>query len=189
MFENTTTDSQHLKDPRRNSIITASECYDAIHDRKKLWRVKTNREEKFLGNEMTQWGLDHEHIALSDFEKKMADVCNSGNKLIVHPEYPFGASPDAFLNGVPVEIKCPYKLEIYETIPERYYYQMQLQMFCCQAIACHFVVWTPYEMHTELVQYDKEFIDWYMPYGLEFLKYMQDDEEPPRWNKKPIWQI
>ena len=180
--------SEHLKDNRRHNIITASQIWSSLYERQKLWREKTLREPPFEGNDATQYGTDHEHIALSAFELHMDDICHSGNRLVVHDDLPFGASPDAYLNGIPVEIKCPYNQEIYDGIPERYWMQMQLQCFVTNSIACHFVVWTPNKMHTELVQYDKEFIDWYIPYGLEMIQYIKDDKEPPRWKRKPKYE-
>ena len=175
----------HLKDNRRHNIITASQAWGAVYERQKLWREKTLREPPFAGNEMTQWGTDHEETALRAFEKHMNDICENGNKLIVHPDLPIGASADAFLNGIPVEIKCPFTQKIYPTTPDRYWVQMQIQMLCSNAVAAHFFVWTPEEFHTELVQYDKEFIDWYIPKAEEFLVYVAEDKEPPRYKRKP----
>ena len=177
--------NEHLKDNRRHNIITASQAWGAVYERQKLWREKTFREKPFGGNEMTQWGNDHEEVALRAFERHMNDICENGNKLIVHPELPLGASADAFLNGIPVEIKCPFTQKIYPTIPDRYYVQMQVQMLVSKAVAAHFVVWTPEDFHTELVQYDQEFIDWYIPKAQEFLSYVADDKEPPRYKRKP----
>lgn len=177
--------SEHLKDNRRHNIITASQAWGAVYERQKLWKEKTFRAKPFEGNEMTQWGNDNEENALLAFEKHMNDICENGNKLIVHPDLPIGASADAFLNGIPVEIKCPYTQKIYPTIPDRYWVQMQIQMLCSNAVAAHFVVWTPDDFHTELVQYDQEFIDWYIPKAQEFIGYIQDDKEPPRYKRKP----
>ena len=187
--------SEHLKDNRRHNIITASQAWGAVYERQKLWREKTFRSKPFEGNEMTQWGNDHEEVALRAFEKHMNDICENGNKLIVHPDLPIGASADAFLNGIPVEIKCPFTQRIYPTIPDRYWVQMQIQMLVAQAngyknaVAAHFVVWTPEELHTELVQYDQEFIDWYIPKAQEFLAYVSDDKEPPRYKRKPVFNF
>jgi len=177
--------SEHLKDNRRHNIITASRAWGAIYERKKLWRQLTFREPPFEGNEMTAYGSAHEHIALSRFELEQSEICESGNKLVVHDSLPFGASPDAYLRGLPVEIKCPFTQQIYDGIPERYWFQMQLQMCCTKTDACYFFVWTPNETHTELVNYDKDFIEWYTPYALEFMECLQQDKEPKRWSRKP----
>jgi len=183
--------SEHLKDNRRHNIVTASQAWSAVYDRKKLWREKTFREPPFEGNEMTQWGNDHEEDAIQAFEVHMNDICESSNKLLVHSDLPVGATPDAFLNGAVVEVKCPYTKKIYPTIPDRYWVQMQIQMFVAQlngyknSVAAHFVVWTPDEFHTELVQYEPEFIDWYIPLAQEFMGFVQDDKEPPRYKRKP----
>jgi putative phage-type endonuclease len=177
--------SEHLKDNRRHNIVTASQAYSVLFDRKKLWREKTFREKPFSGNIMTDWGNSNEENALLAFEKHMNDICENGNKLIVHPDLPIGASADGFLNSIPVEIKCPYTQKIYPTIPDRYWVQMQIQMLCSNAVAAHFVVWTPDDFHTELVQYDQEFIDWYIPKAQEFIGFVQDDKEPPRYKRKP----
>ena len=183
--------NSHLTDNRRHNIVTASQAWSAVYDRKKLWREKTFREPPFKGNEMTQWGNDNEENALLAFEKHMNDICESSNKLLVHPNLPVGATSDGFLNEAVVEIKCPFSQKIYPTIPDRYWVQMQIQMLVAlangfkNAVAAHFVVWTPDDFHTELVQYDQEFIDWYIPKAQEFIGYVQDDKEPPRYKRKP----
>ena len=129
--------NSHLKDNRRHNIITASQAWSAVYERQKLWREKTFREKPFSGNIMTQWGNDHEEVALRAFERHMNDICENGNKLIVNPDYPtIGASADAFLNGIPVE-----------------------------------------------------FIDWYIPKAKEFLSYVADDKEPPRYKRKPVFNF
>ena len=183
--------SEHLKDNRRHNIVTASQAWSAVYDRKKLWREKTFREKPFSGNIMTDWGNANEEKALQGFEVYMNDICESSNKLLVHPNLPVGATSDAFLNGAVVEVKCPFSQKIYPTIPDRYWVQMQIQMLVAQSngyknsVVAHFVVWTPDDFHTELVQYDQEFIDWYIPKAQEFIGYVQDDKEPPRYKRKP----
>ena len=66
--------SSHLTDNRRHNIITASNCWSSVYERQKLWRQMTLREAPFEGNEMTQWGLDYEHLALCEFEKAMDKI-------------------------------------------------------------------------------------------------------------------
>jgi predicted phage-related endonuclease len=177
--------SEHLKDNRRHNIVTASQAWSAVYDRKKLWREKTFREPPFKGNEMTQWGNDNEENALLAFEKHMNDICESSNKLLVHPNLPVGATSDAFLNGAVVEVKCPFSQKIYPTIPDRYWVQMQIQMLVALANGFKNAVAAHFDFHTELVQYDQEFIDWYIPKAQEFISYVQDDKEPPRYKRKP----
>ena len=127
----------HLKDNRRHNIVTASAAWGAIYERKKLWRQKTLREAPFKGNIMTEWGNNYEEVALQAFEKHMGEICENGNKLLVHPDFPLGASSDGFLNGMPIEIKCPFTQKIYPTK------------------------------------------------AIDFLKYVSDDKEPPRYKRKP----
>jgi len=180
--------TSHLSNTKlRNSIVTASQAWSAVYERQKLWREKTGRAEPFEGNEMTEWGNDHEHIALAAFEDEMNGICRAGNKLIVHPNKPIGASPDGYLGDIPVEIKCPFTQKIYPEIPERYRFQMQVQMYVVDAEACWFYIWTPHETSKELVLYDEKFIDWFIPKAEEFVQFVKDDVEPPRYKRKPIY--
>lgn len=181
--------SQHLLDNRRHNIVTASNAWAAVYERQKLWRQMTLREAPFEGNEMTEWGIDHEHLALCEFEKAMDQICEAGNKLIVHPDLPLGASPDGFLDRLPIEIKCPFTQEFYGMIPDRYYFQTQLQMEVCNAPRCYFVVWTPNGITIQIIERSKEWFDWYKPLVLEFMKFVNDDVEPTRWKRKPIFDI
>lgn len=179
----------HLKDNRRHNIITASNAWSAVYERQKLWRQMTLREAPFEGNEMTEWGNLHEHLAICEFEKAMGEISETGNKLIVHPDLPLGASPDGFLNRLPIEVKCPYSQEFYGMIPDRYYFQTQLQMEVCNAARCYFVVWTPTGITIQIIERSKEWFDWYKPLALEFMKFVEDDVEPTRWKRKPIFDI
>lgn len=177
----------HLLDRRRHNLITASNAYSVIHDRPKLWRQMTLREAPFEGNEATEWGNNHEHIALSNLEKELNDIVETGNQLVVHQTLPFGASPDGYYNTFPVEIKCPYSGVIPNEIPDRYYFQVQLQMTVLQKKKCYFYTWTIEKTKLIIVDFNQQWLDWYLPYALEFMKYLESDKEPPRWNKKPIF--
>lgn len=177
----------HLKDSRREGIITASRAWSAIYERQDYWRELTLRKPPFEGNEMTQYGNDCEHIALSAFEWHMNDFCESGNHFIPHPSKPFGASPDAFYEGLPVELKCPFSQKVYEEIPERYYFQVQMQLEVCDKSAGYFYCWTPEEQKLWIVDRDTDFWNWYEPLALEFLNYVKTDTEPKRWSRKPVY--
>lgn len=177
----------HLNDKRRNSIITASEAHDAIYARQKLFRVKTFRDEPFEGNDATRWGNNHEPIALAQFEDEHNVILGAGDKLYVHDSLPLGASPDGiyYEQNAVVEIKCPYSLELYKTIPERYYFQTQIQMLCTGKEKCYFYVWTPDNVSCDVIKYNQEFIDWYIPLAKAFMEFISLDKEPPRWNRAP----
>ena len=178
--------SSHLKNKKlRNSIVTASQAWSAVYERQKLWREKTGRSEPFEGNEMTEWGNAKEKYALSSFEKEMNGICCAGNKLVVHPDKPIGASPDGYLGDIPVEIKCPFTQKIYPEIPERYWFQMQIQMYVVGSEACWFYIWTPEKTSKEMVFYDEAFINWFIPKAEEFVQFVRDDVEPPRYKRKP----
>ena len=177
----------HLLDNRRHNIVTASNAWASVNERQKLWRQMTMREPPFEGNEATAWGNLHERDALSAFEKEMGEICEPGNKLIVHDSLPMGASADAYLLGDPCEFKCPFSMEFYPTMPDRYYYQVQMQIHCTGRDQGWFSVWTPNGITVELVKKDDKWLDWYKPLLLEFMEFVETDVEPTRWKRKPIY--
>jgi len=120
----------------------------------------------------TEWGLRKEIVALDKYKESVSDHHNvsvSQCGLVIHTEFPYlAASPDALVScdccgkGV-VEIKCPYKykdasMDVYiqasdscfETVDgdielskrHQYYYQVQTQLYVCDAVYCDFVVGT-----------------------------------------------
>lgn len=173
----------HLKDPRRNLVITASEAYNVIDNRIDLWKTKTNRKEKFLGNDATQWGNDNEKYCIDTFEKKNKCMVDWNRKFYVRDI--FGATPDFIYNNAVGECKCPYRLKVYDSIPDRYYYQVQIQMYVMEMKKAHFCVWTPDDFKQEVIAYDQDFIDWYIPHAKEFLDYLATDTQPKRYHRKP----
>ncbi|XP_028129072.2 uncharacterized protein LOC114325263 isoform X1 [Diabrotica virgifera virgifera] len=135
---------------------------------------------KFFGNKYTKYGNDNEPNALKDFEKLLGvKVVNCG--VFVSKDYPFlAASPDGLIgkDGL-VEIKCPYKSQ--NVTPEegirskliqcatlennvfklkredKYYYQVQGQLFVTGRQYCYFVVWTPLGLLYERIIKDEQF--------------------------------
>jgi len=181
----------HLADSRRDSIITASQAWAVINDRKKLWQEKTKRALPFQGNEATEYGNLFEPHALASFEDDHNCILQEGDQLYVHEELPIGASPDGIYTEekAVVECKCPFTQELYLGIPDRYQYQMQIQMFVTGFEKAYFYVWTPTEKSTEIVPYQPEFISWYIPLAKAFMEFVASDVEPPRWTKKPKWNF
>jgi hypothetical protein len=180
---------EHLKDKKRtNKIITASVAWKAMYERTSLFNEQTWRVPPFTGNEMTEWGNTHEPTALASLEIEMDTILTPSKKFLVHETLPFGATPDAFVDKVPVEVKCPWTQKIYPEIPERYWFQMQIQMCVTKQDKCWFYIWTPNETKLELMHYDNDFIEWYLPYAKEFLESVATDTPPKKWKRKPVYK-
>ncbi|XP_065088331.1 uncharacterized protein LOC135709533 [Ochlerotatus camptorhynchus] len=126
------------------------------------------------------WGTKHEDIAFKGFinhryNSKTFRKC--GIYIDTRRHY-LAASPDAIseCGNEIVEIKCPYSIRYSEAVKapfldtdghlkpnHKYFYQIQTQMHVTQTKVCHFVVYTLKGIHTEIVQYDKEFMDKVLP--------------------------
>ena len=127
---------------------------------------------QFKGNKATRYGQEHEKVALDCFMRSItaSDVVVMESGLVVDSSEPWlGASSDGTLSVNDekhlVEVKCPYsardmtveeavttikafclskqgdKLTLRHT--HRYFYQVQVQLFVCKLLKCHFIVWTP----------------------------------------------
>jgi len=78
-------------------------------------------------------------------------------------------------------------MEFYPTMPDRYYYQVQMQIHCTGRDQGWFSVWTPNGITVELIKKDDKWLDWYKPLLLEFMEFVKTDVEPTRWKRKPIY--
>src|SRR5690625_3936902 len=66
-------------------------------------------EPEFVGNVATQWGHNHEPLAVLDYMNGSGNIVDDAG-FYVHPEHDWlGASPDGFIgkDGL-LEIKCPF---------------------------------------------------------------------------------
>lgn len=117
----------------------------------------------FLGNISTQYGIEHEPIAIETFQEytnKKIEICG----LLISAEFPYlAASSDGLVVGEKglIEVKCPYNARNYspdEAIrnkiikfavldennqlcfkkSDRYYGQMQGQLYICKKDFCYF---------------------------------------------------
>ncbi|CAH1141268.1 unnamed protein product [Phyllotreta striolata] len=158
-------------------------------NRKKV--VESLLHDTFKGNIYTKWGTDNEPCARSNFEK-LLNVVVKDCGLFVHPDYPFlAASPDGLIepDGL-VEIKCPYKAK--EVAPDegiesglikyaklekgalklnkedKYYYQVQGQLFVTGRTYCYFVIWTPKGLLYEKILRDEQLWNKMLPKLEEF---------------------
>jgi len=133
-------------------------------------------EKKFEGNVATEWGVKHEATARAEFERKMGWEVEEAF-FVVHPKHEWlGASPDGFVGEHSLlEIKCPFGKRN-DTNPEfksideqpHYYAQIQIQLYCTDARTCYFYQWTPNGASLEIVDFNQEWIDKYLPKLSEF---------------------
>jgi len=174
----------HLTDFDRAGRLTASQAAAALGvckftSRAKLWRQLTGREPAFEGNAFTQYGNDNEAEALAYFEARMGVLLEPG-RFVPHPHLEWlGASPDGFLDGRPVEVKCPQTL--HDECPEHYKVQVMVQVACCEVISGWFASWTPAAMMVQRIEFDPVWWVEYLVPGLKkFREYVETDTPPPR---------
>lgn len=94
-----------------------------------------------------RWGWRYEPVARQLFEQCVAEGASvyDGLGRIKHPTLPrLGASPDGLIMSGPragrlVEIKCPITRKIDNSVPIRYYCQMQLQAEVCDVDVVEYV--------------------------------------------------
>lgn len=127
---------------KREGIITASDIPAVLNNnkyksRKETLKIKTEPYKSF-SNIFTEWGNKFEPVATQVYEHifnvEVRDAC-----LMIHPIYQFiGASCDGFVldhakkEAWALEIKCPYRRNPTESIPECYIDQLKTQMEVCK---------------------------------------------------------
>lgn len=85
-----------------------------------------------------------------------------------------------------LELKCPFSLRIPDEVPEKYYVQCQLQMYCLgpEVRTTFLFFWTPRgETKTFLIPYDKPYVERLLRALLEF-RVCVDEETPPTWKRR-----
>src|SRR5690625_4431335 len=119
-------------------------------------------EPEFSGNVATQWGHNHEPLAVLDYMSETGvNVVEAG--FYIHPEHDWlGASPDGFVgeDGL-LEIKCPFSLRdggVFKKLEEQlhYYAQIQVQMACTGREWTDFYQWAPHSTSVERVERSEE---------------------------------
>jgi putative phage-type endonuclease len=147
---------------RRKTLMTASNAAGAIGIKPFESFRGDAREDclrnlvsgSFKGNIATQHGCDHEDMVRDRFCAISGETCLDFG-LLVHPTKPWlAASPDGItLNGLMIEIKCPYKRRIVPgEVPHHYFPQVQTQMEVCQLDRCAFVQWMPAHLHPDGIE-------------------------------------
>lgn len=100
---------------------------------------------EFVGNKLTQYGLDHELDAITDYERLRGVLTHGYQASFVHPDYPWlSATPDALIgdDGV-LEVKCPPERARYTHVDQRpdYEAQIRVQLECTGRKWADLVVW------------------------------------------------
>jgi hypothetical protein len=137
----------------------------------------------FEGNEATQYGTDHEPVALEAYRAcTLTSIGQVG--FVPHPSIDWlGGSPDALATDRVVEIKCPFSGKVYEVVPGHYMAQCQGLMEVVRLPRCDLAVWTPGMMRVFTIERSPEYWAWMYPKLAEFWAYVQADVEPPRAKK------
>lgn len=179
--------------PKRKGRLTASAFSAAIginpyQSRQQLWRVMMGIEPPFEGNEATQYGNDHEPFAVDAYEAEMGAILDKSSdkqEFFIHPEHNWlGCTPDGFNGDIVVEIKCPFRGELYPDVPCYYMPQIQGQMMITGAKECHFVCWTPDELAVWGVPSREDYQDHLFQLLDDYWQCVQQEQEPMR-RKKP----
>jgi putative phage-type endonuclease len=173
---------------RRSGRLTASYFGAALGlspymSRQALWRELTGRAEPFAGNEMTEWGNDHEAGAISSYEVETGNIVLPAR--FVPLEDWSGCSPDGYVgaDGL-IEVKCPYTQRLYETWPDHYRAQVLGQLAITERQWCDCWCWTP-EGAKVVERIHFRLVHWSPVHEAlrKFWQYVLDDVEPPRQAK------
>lgn len=149
----------------RKNRLTGSDLATAIgtnpySNSKSLLLQKVTNITSFKGNEATEWGKKYESEAIKMYEIVSGEKVEELN-IIPHSDIDFLAySPDGLTIPIKkpnsnfetfklIEIKCPMKRKIDESIPEHYYAQVQLGLHTLYKYGidttCDFIEYCPYD--------------------------------------------
>lgn len=169
------------------SMVGACLGVNPYCSRQEAWRLLTKRK-KFEGNEMTQWGNDHEKDALMAYESltgELVDFALDDQKFIIDHSFDWlGGTPDGRIDNILAEFKCPYSLKIPDEVPLHYIAQCQINMRLTETDRCHLTYWTPEKTKVFSFSWSLEYEEKALDILQEFRQYLLDDKEPKR-KKKP----
>jgi putative phage-type endonuclease len=151
---------------------------------RQMVREYHGEEREFQGNAATNYGTNHEPLALADYELQYnkVELCGFYTKGTA-----LGASPDGLIgdDGL-IEIKCPYSLKDklepqFKSIDEQphYYAQIQFQLYCTDRTWCDFYQWSARVHKLERVEINEEWLDKNLPkLGDFYAEYLIEREQP-----------
>ena len=175
----------------RENRLTASNFAAAMginpyQSRQKLYDLLTGTAEPFEGNEMTQWGTDHEPDAVFAYEAFTGEFVEQTG-FWVHPDKDWlGASPDGLvLDNCLIECKCKFSQELWDCVPAHYMAQIQGQLEITNRELCDFVSWTPTDLAVFRVTRSTDYWEAQFPLLEQFWNEFNDRTKPKR-RKKPV---
>lgn len=121
-------------------------------------RARLGAEREFKGNALTQYGLDHELDAITDYERLNGVLTHGYQSGFVHPDYPWlSATPDALIgdDGL-LEVKCPPDRARYTHVDQRpdYGAQIRMQLECTGRAWGDLAVWKTWGLSVSRVEHD-----------------------------------
>lgn len=145
----------------RKSRLTASDLNEAIGKsplrlaKKKAGVLKDNTNYTTIAP--LKWGTMFEPMAIRSYSQERENIEVHEFGLIADPDLEhFGASPDGINDmGIMIEIKCPFKREIIDdSIPYKYYMQIQGQLAVCKLEECDYVEcdFCTYDTHLRYIE-------------------------------------
>lgn len=142
-------------------------------------------EPEFVGNIATNYGQQHEPLAVLDFMSEYSVTVQDAG-FYVHPEYDWlGASPDGFVgDDALIEVKCPFSLRnggVFKSIVDQphYHAQIQVQLAVTGLSTCFFYQWAPHGTKTEVVDFSPKWWSENLPRLREFYdRYLGDLDNP-----------
>lgn len=179
---------------QRRGKLTASNFGQAlalIGSRQELWRIATDRKERWVKREAVDWGTALEPVALMQYVADTNYIVDKAG-FERHPEIDWlGGSPDGIVSGIDypavgrwlLEIKCPFSQELWDQPPDYYIPQVQGLMAILDLPFTHFVCWTPSDYRVWHIGRSDEYWEWMLPKLAEFWTYVDLDVEPPRFKR------
>lgn len=135
-------------------------------------RARLGAEREFKGNALTQYGLDHELDAITDYERHRGVLTHGYQASFVHPEYPWlSATPDALVGDDElVECKAPPERARYTHVSQRPDYEVQIrtQLECSGRKRGTLVVWKPWGISCSTVEHDPLWLPSVMDIFIQF---------------------
>lgn len=147
---------------KAGAILGLSKFADADSTLRDMVRSFFKAPPEFTGNVATEYGIEHEPIAIQDFEIEH-DLSVDPIGFILSDEYDWvGVSPDGLIGDeYGLEVKCPYsqRIQTLEDMPT-YACQCYISLITTKRKGWFYYCWTPNGTYTEVVTYEQALQWW-----------------------------